>query len=1333
MKNRFKKRIYASTLAISLTGTIAAASVVLSPISSVSSDGSVSNLSTSLHASTSLAAGTTTTTYLQPWNWQQDTSNLDSPIQNKAFNANGSNFALLTTKTNSYSNTSTTIGATVTQDYDSLSVYSMSTGQPVWTSDATTLSLGTATGSKFLAVSYVNSYVGRPAYYLAVVADASNNNYLVALTEGNGDLAGYVKLDNGSTVATGTTSSTKFYINVNSSSTFDIDVYGIEISTTTGTTSTSTVKLDTYSCSLANVNQAIDTTNNTLSQISTSATLNSDLMNSYFFNSSTTTGQTFNWKVATYYTDNNYVYFVFQRSQCNNANDGLNYISILRVPSSAPLSDITSNSLYSLSLTADQITNLVGADLKNPAVSVAQSGSSATIVLSDSKKQVLLYASLTPTIFDGSTQVSFNSLNSIENAFIVSISSLYNANSSSTSNDQGYVALLSTNKAVRISSDFSTVSLLYDFSNLSVTNTGKYIFNLFTIPSDANWYGQLPDGSIVQFNGSNLIGQLGTDTVNNRTENMASISLLSPDAIPSNVLFQKVSDDGSTASPTFSSFISSNANQFFTINSYDTVFGSPSFSATVNSIAADGDGNYKVSITFNQNLRKIVNGNIDAANPTSVPIASNTYTFINANSEVSVVDKSNVSADITSKLPSEVTTDDLKSVLSLKNFGNYTLTLEPNDAEGSLTVQIKSDALWVDGALQTNYVQTVSIGSADAPYFKIDVLNGLSSTVDLVTDDYLNEADNATLKTTLTNKYSTTLPSSVTAQNIIDDFLVFGDAFNSTQLIALGLVEKPTASNVQLYPMDSEGQLYVSVTIPRIGDQTDVVYSFTTATVFQKNFTTNQNVYLNFKSNDSVLNSTYTSGSGNSQTTVQFSTLTPSTLANLINNDKSLLFNFMDMSNYVYNILANLSTDASNEASLSITPSDPLGTLTLTITFDEQIAGLSPSYSCIFSGFATANTNLSGAPSVMPAFSWGTLESTALSGKKPSDITSEYLETTFPDLFNYSNGSNQLTHTLTVTPLNGSAAVLVTITFNNWWETVESNGTTTNVKLPQKSFSTVLKNGLSQSKDSINSIIWKSFSELSTDNSAYTSSTASNALSLINSSASTDLTKLELLANVSDYLKTNIQAALLSDPGALSLSIVADDSAGTLSMYATIKLDGQTYSTSSILSGFNLNGVDYSVSLAQETSDTVEALKEFIPSNLTSEQIDSLINITVGNGLQKDVQVAYDDITGSLSVTVNLYKDNAIVASTTRTYTGFKTAVVDYSGTNVIIIVAAVVVPIILLLTPILYFALFKNRRDIKKLSKVLDKRLTQQATRKRTGQVRTIEDLLNFETDKKW
>lgn len=1339
MKN-IKRKIYSIAIIASLSSTFSLVGgfFVLMQSKSTTSN-AISQVSNSLNSETS-SATTSTDSYLLPFNQtinNNNNVNFDSPVQYIAFNSDNSSYALLTSSDNTYKSFATVSNSanttTQTVGFDTLTNYKVSdvtdSSKTNWVKKASELKLNnagedTTNNNKFLAVSYMKNISSE--YYLAIV-NSNSKKYLVELKASDGSEVKSFELTSSSSKATESSESnntSKFYIDVYSSLNSKFNVY--EVNTN------SSLTLNLYSFSSTSSSDSVNSISSSLINI------NSDLIKNYFYKNQTESS--FSSKLINTYYDNSYVYFVFQNSSSTITGAINNFITVLRINRNSPENNITSQQLHSFNLTEDNVKSLQSSTTKdnsatNVSVSVAGNGSSRTMIISSSSSSNYLFSTLTNDIFNSSTASTFSVLKSPESAFIVSVYSLYSTSENSSSpNTQGYVALLSNNKAIEISSDFSSSSLLYDFKKLNANNgDSKQIFNIFTIPGNANWYAQMTDGSIIQFNGSNLIGQLGSNSILNRTEFLAKTSILSESQIPSTVLFQKVTDDNTSASTTFKTYINSNITSFLKTDSSDTAFGSPLYSAEVSNVTKNSSNNYSVSISFYQELREIKSGNIDSNNKTKVYIGTQQYTFVNSNLEVTVKKKANVSASITNLLPSKVTKEQVLEILSIENAGNYIMSLDPNDSEGTLTVKIKCDAAWVNGSLQYNYTYTTTIGTKDEPFFMVDLFNGLSSSIDLVTQNYIDDTNNATLKTKLTNKYSGTLPTDVTAQNIIDDFMIFGSAFSNNQLISSGIISKPTANNVQLYPSDSGGYLYVVVTIPKIGASTNVTYAFTTPSIFKKNFTTNEEIYFNFLDNSQVLDTSY-KPSDTAATSTKLREMLPSTIVGLINLNKSFLFYFINMSSYVYNLISNTDTNNQDVVTLTTAPSDALGTLQITIKINQAIEGLNSEYSYTFTGFATSNSNQSGAPSVMPTFSWGSIDPNAFNGKKPSEITSTMLENDYSSLFNYNTTANQLSKKITVTPMNASGYILVTITFYDWWMEQNVDGVKSNVKVPEKTFSTFLKNGLISVPDSVDSVIWRSFSELNTLNAAYTNSTASNALTLINSAASTDYDKLNILANMSDSFKSSLQQAIAENAGALSLSLTADDSTGTLSAYATVTIDGTTYNLSNVLSGFDLVGSDYSVSLASETSDVVTSLKTTVPSNLTDEQIGSLITINLGNSLRKKVTSSYDDIKGTLTITVSLYKDgdNTPVASTQKTYSGFATADIHYTGTNFILIGAAIIIPIILLLSPILYIYLFKNKRDVKKLSKVLDKRIDQNIRNKNKNvEVNSVADLLKLDSDK--
>ena len=331
--------------------------------------------------------------------------------------------------------------------------------------------------SKFLAVSYFKNISSE--YYLAVV-NSNSKNYLVELDASNGNEVNSFELTTSSSKVVeslDSNSTSKFYIDVYSSLNSKFNVYEINAN--------SSLSLNLYSFTSA----SSSTTEKSV--LASSITINSDLIKNYFYKSQT---NSFSSKLINAYYDNSYVYFVFQNSSSTISEAVNNFITVLRINRNSPENNITSQQLHSFNLTEDNVKSLQSSTTKdnnsamNVSVSVAGNASTRTMIISSSSSSNYLFSALTSDVFNSSTTSTFSVLKSPENAFIVSVYSLYSTSENSSSpNTQGYVALLSNNEAIEISSDFSSSSLLYNFENLKTSNNGsKKIFNIFTIPGNAN-------------------------------------------------------------------------------------------------------------------------------------------------------------------------------------------------------------------------------------------------------------------------------------------------------------------------------------------------------------------------------------------------------------------------------------------------------------------------------------------------------------------------------------------------------------------------------------------------------------------------------------------------------------------------------------------------------------------------------------------------------------------------------------------------------------------------------------------------------------------------------
>lgn len=1296
-KINFKKRILFSSVALGIVGSSIG---VATSLTSINKDVALKNNETLNSVSSQNLNNVATQAFSIP-----TFSDLSAPRQNIAFNSTNSKFAVITSPT--------TQAAAATTNYDGVALYDSNNGSKIWEGNASNLvtpSSGTSqqTTGTIKAISFLQGSLGREELLMVLIEDNSSLKLsFVSTTNSNNTptVKQTISLTNGSG---STNNGYQYFINVNNFLNLSIDICGIKNDSSS-------------SISFKYLNLNSTSSNNSFNLIN----INSTIYSSFFSTNS---------KINSFYFDENNYYFVFQQDKNNVQTvvepqlENNNVVTLMKVKKNFNSTiSIDSSNLMSLNLPTEYMTLLSSGFFLANAI-----GNNGVNHLVLSKKQATTQQEETSTTndlvivtyntanFGSSNPFSIKKLtiNNISSTIstILSISPLYD----NVGAISGFISLTSDNKAIRFDVNFNSYEQYYDFSKLSgeQIKNGETIVNVYTKKNDATWYGQAATGTIYQFSGPNLIGKLES-TQTERQEILASVGFIDEKNLSSSIIFQKAEDN-----ETFKNFINNNALSFLEILNDDPVFGTPVILATVESIQnVSGSSNKYVNIKFEQQLRKINTSGSIVQTETKVLLGYQTYTFINDNIKVSVKAKSEIPQSITEKYPSQVTQEEVKQILNIENASNYTIGLQPNDSFGTLTVNITSPYAWVNGQLKVNYIETVNIGTANSPYFMIDILNGLSGTVEFATDEYLEKQPE--LKSSLSIKYGSTLPSDVSASDILNDFIILGDAFSDRQLINQGVIEAPSASNVQLIPVDTDGYLYVTLTIPKIGNKTNIVYSFKTASIFKQNATSSQNSYLFFKTNEEVLNVDIVIGT----TTQKLSSYLPTKIAQQIQNDTKWLLYFVDMSYYVLNLIYDNSVDQSQkEASLEIQTNDGLGELTVGIRFKNKIPGLDSNvFSKTFTGFAKQGS--AGAPQVLPTFSWKNLSSTQFSGMTASEVTVEQINKISSLLYEENATAKNLAKSISVTPLNASAAVMVTLTYKNWWEKQSINGQETNVLLQEKTFTTILTNGIRSSKQALNTIVWKSYDELD-DN--IKNSTADNAIQTINSSASTDLEKLQKLANLSDPLIAEINA----NPQNLALSITSNNAMGTIDAFARFTINGETQSFGTTISGFNLESANYVVVLASDTSEVAKELKQFIPSQLTDAQIGSLVQVQLGNNFSRRITSSYDDIKGTLTVKVELFETLSnnetvdVIPAVERTYTGFKTNIPEYKGTNYLIVSLSIIIPIVLLLSPILYIVLYKNRKDVKKFSKVLDKRLSEQMKKKKNVEVNSIKDLLSIDND---
>lgn len=1303
-RNKISKKIVYSVLSLGFLGSTGLA---LSNVTKTSDNFYSQKVSSSLNAndvaSPKVANGSSVN--IPPLN---QTSNGDvdfsTPRQYSAFNSDNTKYAILNS-----SDTSTTSGTS--SSFDQMTLYDMSNGSVKWTkkvsdlNDTAIVTKTNLTSGKFLAITYLQGFGSRKDMILTLVS-ANSKLYLTGLDLSNGNQNFIFEIQNSAVNKQTSQSNTQYFVFVNNFIDANIQIVKIDYSSTQQVPSTQpSLKLSFANIVGINHQRAINFTETTISN---------NIMSTMF--------QSKDYVVSSYYRDSYNNYFVFQQNIKNNINSQAhdNFAILLKVGKNQTANDITTSNFMSLSITAEQA-KLFSNSNKPLVVNIQQYNENENFIIfsqdesgiskndsNSQNKQTYLIGKYSNNNFGNSTSINFSSIESQYDGNIVSMTPLY----SNQGDISGFLALNNKNKALRFSNDFTTVQLYHDLSKVGGTSTnGNKFYNIFTRFGDPNWYAQESNGEFYQFSAANYIGKL-SDSSTSRDEIIAGFTFKEQEKVPTSITFKNVNDTN------FDSYISTYAKEFLNIESFDPVFGDPIISAKNITKEKIGDtNNYYVTIGFYQTLRNT--GRVNGTN--DVLLGYQTYIFTNSPSTVSIKDKSQIPTSITQKKPSDVTKDEVEQILNISNCGDYELGLQPNDAFGTLTVNITSKYVWIAGELKVDYRQSITIGSPESPYFMIDLLNGLSSNVEFVTDKYLD--NHAELKSALQIRYGTMLPSEVSATQILSDFVILGDAFFDGRLINQGIITPPSAENVQLTPADNEGYLYVTVTIPKVGEKRNLTYSFKTAEIFRKSATASQNAFIIFKDNETVLDQEIVV----SNQTYKLQSYLPSNISSQLQTEKTWLLYFANISNYILNMI--YTEDPNPDASLYVNANDGLGQLTVGIKFNKPVDGLNGNiFEKTFTGFTSQGATGQPAPNNFPTFQWGKIDNNAFNGKTPSDITVATIEGLSSSLFEGNGTTNSLKRDIIVTPLNASAAVLVEVTYYNWWEERQIEGENRAILLPKKSFTTILTNGLRSAKESINTIVWKSFDELDAN---ITSSTANNAIATISASAATDLEKLKQVANVSQALEKELS----KEESNLAISITANNALGYIEIFARFDINGEAQSFGTKISGFSLESSNYIVTLANTTDKKVDELKTKLPSELTDEEIGSLINVQLGNNLTKKITTNFDDLKGTLTVTIQLFDTSTGIAveatpAVTRTYYGFKTNVPEYKGTNYVIVSVSIVLPIVILLTPILYIVLYKNKKDIKKFSKVLDKRLSQHNKRKKVVDVNKIEDLLLIEKD---
>ena len=903
------------------------------------------------------------------------------------------------------------------------------------------------------------------------------------------------------------------------------------------------------------------------------------------------------------------------------------------------------------------------------------------------------------------------------NSKLYSIQKLYKANEDAI---DGYVLLDEQNRVVQLDANKSNPKLLYDFET-STIKLGK-IYNLVTRRTNQSWFAQMEDGTFAQFLGSTLIGQWDKLSSSVNRELPASVSIKSNSEVSQSVLYQEVFNSDGAYTSSFETYLKSSTayRDFLNINfidprittNPDIVIEYPT-ADTLNS--QKNQRIYTIELTFKQKLRNVnIDGSINSTDTKEIVIGKQQYTFNNAETSVAFAEKQEDGQDgilnfevptyIRNKKPSQVTADEVKKYLiQTTNITNPLVSFTPHDQNGSMDISVTIPIAWTkEGETYTkreNWTFSGTLGSELVPFFRVDKY-GDQGSVKVVDTNY---DKNSTKYENLSVKYSDKVASSVSKKEILEDFIIYGSAFNNEQNEDL---IKAAENNVQLTPNDADGTILVDLTVPQIGTQENVRFVFTTPSFFLKDASANRPIFFSFKPNEQALNTTLNSDTTSRDTTT-IRGQKPSMIASILNGDNAeskidLLSYFADFSSFFNDYIRQ------NFQVVKANGNDTLGTLDISVDVSgANISGFNnKTIQITYSGFS--GSNLVG--QTVDTFSFGNTINGA-SNMFATDVTQNQLETL--GVLNY--GSNSATKdkaTVTLTPSRSSGTLEVNVSFKNYIET--NSGT--NTIYPTKTF-TRIYGGFKTSKNPVNIVGFKSFNEISTSDGS--NSVFSNANV---PSRAKELLTARFMLNTNDPQKksallyfANVTKSLdIANSDISSVTLIADDVAGTLNVAFTINDNGvtKTISPPTPYSGFrNTSTAETTITFMQDSSAEAAVIKNKLPSEVTVNDVASLYNISNNNNNNPvEITLGPDDATGTLLVSITIQDPfSGKTTSSNITYTGMRVFVPTNEGTRWDIVVLSVVIPTVVLLIPILTLGYIQNIKDRRKIAKKLDRRLDEE------------------------
>ncbi|MEG1150613.1 MAG: lipoprotein 17-related variable surface protein [Malacoplasma sp.] len=900
--------------------------------------------------------------------------------------------------------------------------------------------------------------------------------------------------------------------------------------------------------------------------------------------------------------------------------------------------------------------------------------------------------------------------------YFVNIERLYSNNSNES---LGYVAIDSNNLAVELDLNFAYKRSLYNFESAKPT-LGK-IYNIYTKPLDQNWYAQMTDTTIAQMYSNSLIGQW--DKVVASTSSLelpAIINVRASTEVLDGAIFTKIANSQNNGySSEFTSLMRNETtySKFLDVTFTDPKLGNklPKIGITYSVFSSSNSNNYPIELTFTQTLRTLdASGTPTSGTTTPIVLAKSVFNFINGNGAIKASSSPTSGFEpplfIKSLLPSAITSDiALEHLLRLENILNPKLVLRPNDLLGTLTIEVEIPYMWINNSLVTKNISSFEFGTNETPYFLSNPLSQQDVSVMLYNKEYLLE--NPEIKRELVIKYSGLLPTQITKNEVMTNFVKFGSAFSDVNNESY--ISKLTNNDINIVPLDATGELFVDFTFTKIGNKTNVRYSFVISEIFLSNPTANDSVYFVFKSNEEVLS---TDIDGNPNTAETYREYRPSQLIpNLINSsNKTLqlqtLSNYASFSTYFSNILNVNSSNGLPLMTISTEIDDSSGLLTLIINLENPLPNSDTRViRQTFTGFRKSG-NVIGSQS---SFSFNTMPQALLSRSATSITTEDLL---LNNVLQISGQTNNLNKEIILVPVNESGSLTITVRFFNW---VELSGGVTSI-VPIKEFNRTYI-GFPVTKPALNSLIWKSFFELDPSYKTLSANDFVNTIKEFGDSYG----QIKIVANLSD----NLDAYLKANPDSIEIQYIPNAENGSLTINASIAgLNGlnsvNTFST--IISGFTSKEGIVFVTWSENNNAAIEQLKSTkFPSQITTTDVGLFYSVSGAESFSKNVHRDYDDITGTLSITLN-FKNNDQNLRFEKKYDGFQINKPIYKGTDIPLIAMLIGIPFAILLVPLIVILVIRFWIDKWKVVKKLNARLDEQRRNSRKiKKVKSAKDLI--------